>query len=156
MENNKNLYSNIINFFTSHGFTIKSLEKDKIEIQFPDPIIANTFKKFYEIRKVAELAEEEKDFEKSDKLYIKSWKILNKTEKEFYPKLEPILVLLNKFYEKSTTPLEFKLIFENPDLRFLSLGANPLFYDMYPDKDFFTQNIIKELESLDKFIENSK
>jgi hypothetical protein len=155
METSKNLYPNIVNFLTSNGLTIKLLEKDKIEVEFSDKEIDKTFVNFFEIRKEAELANEEGNFEKSDALFNKSWKILNKTEKEFYPKLEPILVLLNKFYAKSNTPLEFMLIFENPDLRFLSLGGNPLFYDMYPDKDLFTQNIVNELHNLDKFLEIS-
>lgn len=154
MEESSNLYPNLVNFFNSSGLIIKSLNKDKIEVQFPGDKISKTYKIFFEIRNEAEKAEEVNNYEKSENLYQKSWKILNKTEKEFYPKLEPILVLLNNFYENRDTSLEFKLIFENPDLRFLSVGANPLFYDMYPDKELFTIKIVEELISLDRFVAN--
>lgn len=151
MDKKANLYPNLLNFFKTKGFLVKSISEVNIEIMFSDKEVNEVYDKFFELHKIAD---KETDIIKQDELYDKSWELLNNVEKIYYPKLQPILELLNNFYKNSSTPLEFKLIFENDSLTHLSLGANPLFYDMYLDKKFFNENIVKEFENLDIFLKD--
>lgn len=152
MNNTQILYPNIANFLKSNDFLIKSLELEKIVFYFNGKEIVDAYEKHV---KLQEKGDEETNNELSDKYYIESWETLIKVQKKYYPKIEPVLLLLNDFYKNNSTPLEFKLILENHDLRLLNLGFNPLFYDMYPDKKLFKENIAKELQSLDMFIEQN-
>ncbi len=100
MEKEPVLYPNIVKFLISNSFLVKFIDSSKIEVRFPGDEVENTFKKFREIRKKADI---ENNQEIANNLYRESWKILNAVEKRYFPKLQPILELLNKFFIKTET-----------------------------------------------------
>lgn len=146
-----NLYPKITKFLVSRGFIIKFINSTKIVIDFAGDEIENAYKEFRKLQTKGDLVQNAID---SNKLYEESWEVLNTVEKKYYPKLQPILELLNSFYKKNETPLEFILVFENSEIRNFYLSFNNLFYKMYPDKELFLKNIEKEFQNLNKFVEN--
>jgi len=152
MEKEPVLYPNIVKFLISNSFLVKSIDTSKIEAGFPGDEVENTFKKFREIRKKADI---ENNQEIANNLYRESWKILNAVEKRYFPKLQPILELLNIFYRNRDTPLEFRIFFENWDIHYIDLSFNKLYFEMYSDKDLFMKNVTQEFIDLDNFIKTT-
>jgi hypothetical protein len=97
-------------------------------------------------------AESIQDLKKKNEIFKNAWVELIPFQEIYYPKLQPILDVLNNFYKNRDTQLEFILFFNNNYLPNLSIGGNLLYQELLGEKELFLQKISNELHELDIFI----
>jgi len=151
MVEDENLYRNIIKFLEDNGFNVFFINSEKIAFEFKDSKVLSAYEKFNNLMSEAESIQ---DLKKKNEIFKNAWAELVPLQEIYYPKLQPILDVLNNFYEKRDTSLEYMILFDNNDLTKLSLGFNPLYKQLASDKDFFSKNTIHELKALDNFIKS--
>lgn len=144
-----NFFVNINNFLENNGFKVFFTSPDKISFEFSGAKVSEEYENFNKLMKEGDLTS---DLKLRDEVFRKAWSGLELVQKEYYPKLQTILIALNSFYKARSTPLEYMILFDNDDLTVLSLGFNPLYKQLASDKDLFRINTINELKEFDKFI----
>ena len=147
--NKENLYPNIVSFLQFHGFKVVSIEPKEIKFILESEELSESYKRFRELHKKGD---EAASLNESNKIWKESWEIRTEADKKFYPKLQVILDKLNDFYINRSSPLEYRVSFDNNYLKKLHLGENSFYFEMIPDKEYFNSQIKKELDDFDNFL----
>ena len=149
MVEDENLYRNIIKFLEDNGFNVFFINSEKIAFEFKDSNVLSVYEKFNNLMSEAESIQ---DLKKKNEIFKNAWVELIPFQEIYYPKLQPILDVLNNFYKNRDTQLEFILFFNNNYLPNLSIGGNLLYQELLGEKELFLQKISNELHELDIFI----
>jgi hypothetical protein len=150
MVEDENLYRNIIKFLEDNGFNVFFINSEKIAFEFKDSVVLTAYDKFNNFMSEAETIQ---DLKKKNEIFKKAWAELVPIQETYYPKLQPILDVLNNFYKNRDTQLEFILFFNNNYLPNLSIGGNLLYQEVLGERELFLQKISNELQELDSFID---
>lgn len=141
---------NIEEFLRRHGLKITKYEDFKLIIEFIDNEKLNkAWDEFIMSRKVAE---ETKDQDKQNSLYLQSWDNLHKVEKEIFPKLRPIVDALNEFYSTRESAYKNLIFFEIPRINYYELDINEDIYNYFKNSEDFMYEVKREFEDFDNFL----
>jgi len=146
MENN--FYPNIVYFLSKNDFKITKIENLKIGFCFSD---AKYYKLNTKYRDLVANAKNCTDLNKSQEFLRKSSEFFKSVSKSYFPKLEPVLELLNEFYSNRKIDLEFKLHLDNIFFGDFSIGGSDSYREMFVNKSLFDDMVKIELEALDLF-----
>lgn len=144
-------YPNIHNFLDKNDFSITIIKNGVITFEFKTTEINTIYKEFHELQTKGD---EQTDEDIADNFYMQSWDLRTNMEMKYFPKLKPILEALDSFYKNRNTELEFILFLDNGFIQEIYLGYNPLYLEMYSDKELFIKKTKKELQDFDKFLES--
>jgi hypothetical protein len=148
-------FENIENFLIKNGFRIISFEDNIYKFEFDDQKLLKKLDKIWKLQeKVDELDKPSNDKETDDlciKLYRKIWSQRNKLEKNYYPKLKPLVDALNLFY--IDRPLEYRYLIKLHDIsiNLFYFGRNRNLDENINDNDF-KNKMARELQDFDNFL----
>jgi hypothetical protein len=139
-------------FLNKYGFKSTSNSDISVAIDFIDN--SKTIKSEEEFIRIRKEAENTLDVEIQDQMYEQSWEMYLNTEQEFLPKLSPIAIALNKFYENRRATYRSLLFLNFKTFEFISISANEDLYNFLKNDPSLLIEIEKEFEDFDSFLKD--
>jgi hypothetical protein len=139
-------------FLNNHGLKSTSSSDISFGIDFIDN--SKTIKSEEEFVRIRKEAKNTLDADTQNLMYEQSWEMYLNTQQEFLPKLSPIVIALNKFYEDRRTNYRSLLFLEFMTFEFISISANENLYNFFKNDPSLLIEIEKEFEDFDSFLKD--